>query len=334
MKAIRSILLLLAAVAVCLTAVPNGAQAAVPIDLTRPCNLTLVTADFPSAFTGPVGDISGKLYRIADMTASGTFRLLPDYSGISLPNNIIGENHADVWLASAEAAASCVTDRKLPSDRDLTLQWREDSILSGNTESLSAGVYLVILEDGDSHLFTCRFQPFLVVLPGNLLRQTGTGPDIWQYDVEAILKPEWKRKTGNLLIRKKMERFCTLSEDASFVFLVEGRESSGELVYSNVVSIRLNKAGTEETLLTGLPAGLLISVREIYSGNAYTLVSQEEIQTEIIPDDTEKEPAIAEFVNRWNGGLTPGTAAVNRFYPAEDRSHWEWEPLEDNNLQD
>ena len=52
MKAIRSILLLLAAVAVCLTAVPNGAQAADPIDLTRPCNLTLVTADFPSAFTG------------------------------------------------------------------------------------------------------------------------------------------------------------------------------------------------------------------------------------------------------------------------------------------
>lgn len=331
MKASRMLLLFLTVVGLYLAIIPEYAQAAEPIDLTRPCALSLYSSDFPASFTGKMEDLSGKLYRIADVTIRGTYHLLPAFEEIVLPEESPGKDQAERWIKAAEDAMVQVNTHRPEPIGTFRLQWELTGKLSGSAQSLLPGMYLVVLEDGNSELFTCRFQPFLVALPGNLFRQTGAGEDQWIYDVEAALKPEWAQKNGALLIRKKLESFCSLYEDANFVFLVEGKDTSGVTVYSNVVSIRLDKAGVREVLLKDIPAGLTVSVKEVYPGSAYTLVSEGEITVAIPPDDTENAPASAEFVNRWNGGLTPGTAAVNRFYRVDDSANWEWEKLKDNN---
>ena len=333
MKASRTLLLFLTVVGLYLVMIPERVQAADPVDLTHSCNLTLYTSDFPESFTGNMDELSGKLYRIADVTRYGTYHSLPAYDGIVLPEAPIGKDRADSWLAAAEEAMVQINANQPEPDGEFTLQWEQTGKLSGSTRKLLPGMYLIVPENGNSELFTCRFQPFLVALPGNLFRQTGAGEDKWIYDVEAALKPKWERKNGSLLIRKKLEGFCSMYEDASFVFLVEGKNAAGAMVYSNVVSIRLDKAGTQEALLKDIPAGLTVSVKEVYAGGAYTLVSEGEITMEIPPDDGANAPAAVEFVNRWDGGLTPGTAAVNRFYRVDGSANWAWEQRRDNNLR-
>ena len=285
MKAIR-ICLLLGTVILLLTGVgPGQTYAAEAIDLSRPCSLTLYTRSSPeSGEAGEYADlysiprIGGKLYRVADVSFTGAYRSRAPFEALNIPALTAPDKEAwaSLWEDTADKAAAIV--EALPSvspDASVTLTPTEDgSGILGTVRKLDPGMYLVILEDAQSPVFTYRFRPFLAAVPGNLYWETqDESKDAWIYDVSAALKPEWERRTGKLIIRKTVERYADMDGSADFVFLVESRDADGKILYSNVVTIRHQDAGTQEAVLTDVPAGLTVTVTEVYSGASYALVS-------------------------------------------------------------
>lgn len=156
--------------------------------------------------------------------------------------------------------------------------------------------------------------------------------DAWVYEVTAVLKPEWERRNGTLIIRKTVDRYADMDGSADFVFLVESRDEDGNILYSNVVSIRHQDAGTQEAVLTDVPAGLTVTVTEVYSGASYTLTSAPSQSVIVTAQDSGQDAAAVEFVNTWNGKLGQETAAVNRFTHTQGEDAWVWERGTDNNL--
>ena len=343
MKAIR-ICLLLGAVILLLTGVgPEQTYAAGAIDLPRPCSLTLYTRSSPeSGEAGEYADlysiprIGGKLYRVADVSFTGAYRSRAPFEALNIPALTAPDKEAwaSLWEDTADKAAAIV--EALPSvspDASVTLTPTEDgSGILGTVRELDPGMYLVILEDAQSPVFTYRFRPFLAAVPGNLYWETqDESKDAWIYDVSAALKPEWERRTGKLIIRKTVERYADMDGSADFVFLVESRDADGKILYSNVVTIRHQDAGTQEAVLTDVPAGLTVTVTEVYSGASYTLVSEPSQSVTVTTQDTGEDPATVAFVNTWNGKLTQDIAAVNRFTYTQDEQAWVWQTRADNN---
>ena len=343
MKAIR-ICLLLGAVILLLTGVgPEQTYAAGAIDLSRPCSLTLYTRSSPES--GEAGEhadlysiprIGGKLYRVADVSFTGAYRSRAPFEALNIPALTAPDKEAwaSLWEDTADKAAAIV--EALPSvspDASVTLTPTEDgSGILGTVRELDPGMYLVILEDAQSPVFTYRFRPFLAAVPGNLYWETqDESKDAWIYDVSAALKPEWERRTGKLIIRKTVERYADMDGSADFVFLVESRDADGKILYSNVVTIRHQDAGTQEAVLTDVPAGLTVTVTEVYSGASYTLVSEPSQSVTVTTQDTGEDPATVAFVNTWNGKLTQDIAAVNRFTYTQDEEKWVWDAMADNN---
>ena len=343
MKAIR-ICLLLGAVILLLTGVgPEQTYAAGAIDLSRPCSLTLYTRSSPeSGEAGEYADlysiprIGGKLYRVADVSFTGAYRSRAPFEALNIPALTAPDKEAwaSLWEDTADKAAAIV--EALPSvspDASVTLTPTEDgSGILGTVRELDPGMYLVILEGAQSPVFTYRFRPFLAAVPGNLYWETqDESKDAWIYDVSAALKPEWERRTGKLIIRKTVERYADMDGSADFVFLVESRDADGKILYSNVVTIRHQDAGTQEAVLTDVPAGLTVTVTEVYSGASYTLVSEPSQSVTVTTQDTGEDPATVAFVNTWNGKLTQDIAAVNRFTYTQDEEKWVWDAMADNN---
>lgn len=343
MKAIRTCLLLAAAILLVIGVEPGQTYAAGAIDLSRPCSLTLYTRSSPeSGEAGEYDDlcsipqIRGKLYRVADVSFTGEYRSRAPFEDLHIPALTAPDRDswAALWEETADKAAAIVEAlSSVSSDAAVTLTPLEDgSGILGTARELLPGMYLVILEDAQSPVFTYRFRPFLAAVPGNLYWETqDESRDAWIYDVSAALKPEWERRTGKLIIRKTVERYADMDGSADFVFLVESRDTDGKLLYSNVVAIRHQDAGTQEAVLTDVPAGLTVTVTEIYSGASYTLVSEPSQAVTVTAQDTGQDPAAVEFVNTWNGKLTQDTAAVNRFTYAQGEQAWGWEARADNN---
>lgn len=105
-----------------------------------------------------------------------------------------------------------------------------------------------------------------------------------------------------------------------FVFQVEARkdldhDGEKEVIYSNVVGLEFGAAGQKEVVIGHIPAGAEVTVEEIYSGSAYTLLGTENVKktTVIRPEGSGGGPALVGFTNTYDDRTTYGTGAVNRF---------------------
>ena len=344
MKAIRTCLLLTMVFLLVAAVAPGETRAAGSVDLSRPCSLTLFTQSSPEC--GEEGqysdlctipEIHGKLYRVADMTSTGAFRSRFPFEALNIPTLTAPdqESWAALWEETAGYAAAIVLDSPgMTADCTVTLVPAEDgSGILGTAGDLIPGMYLVLLADAQSPVFTYRFRPFLVAVPGNhYWENREESMDAWVYEVSAVLKPEWERRNGALIIRKTVDRYADMDGSADFVFLVESRDEDGKILYSNAVSIRHQDAGTQEAVLTDVPAGLTVTVTEVYSGASYTLTSAPSQSVIVTAQDSSQEAAAVEFVNTWNGKLGQETAAVNRFTHNQDEDAWVWERCTDNTL--
>ena len=92
MKAIRTCLLLAAAILLVIGVGPRQTYAAGAIDLSRPCSLTLYTRSFPESGEAPdyadlcsIPRISGKLYRVADVSFTGEYRSRAPFEDLHIP---------------------------------------------------------------------------------------------------------------------------------------------------------------------------------------------------------------------------------------------------------
>ena len=130
---------------------------------------------------------------------------------------------------------------------------------------------------------------------------------------------------GDLRIIKYLNKF-ELSEDAIFVFSVEGRIDN-KLVYSNTAAVTFSKehpTGQMSTVLHHIPAGAVVTVTEVYTGSHYELVIPEG------GDGTETTTIVANrtvsvnFTNDYNEEEKGGHGLANIFDPISTDNGWEW----------
>lgn len=219
-----------------------------------------------------------------------------------------------------------VEDKKIAPTADVKVTKPAGAAEStGEINNLETGMYLVQAETVQTSEYTYDFTPYLVSLPNNYYSKENPD-DTWVYDVTTGMKPQQTQRYGDLEIVKDLTEYNASLKDALFVFQVEGTRH-GEKVYSDVVSVKFDKAGKKSVLVKDLPAGTVVTVKEVYAGGSYSNTSGDTQETVIVADGVTDNPASVSFTNTYNGKLIPGTGIVNHFENKD--GEWSWEQQAD-----
>lgn len=320
-------------------------EAPAPLDLTTPCTVTLAPAGSEdAAFTEDIAAagtvVKVDLYLVADAVASTeydtyTFSLAAPFDTLSLSDNPTPAE----WRTLANEAGEIIYNN--PSLVPAV------SGKAGETLTLPApGLYAVIAH-GDLNpyvktvgegtearrmsfvrgaLFDYLYQPELIALPTKSPDASGVvstaNAGEWLYNLSAALKPERERRLGSLEVVKTLLQYDTTSA-ATFVFEVK-IELDGATLSRKVYSLSFSDAGKKSFRLDELPAGAVVTVTEVYSGAAYTLVTAND-QTATIEADTVKSVG---FTNDYTETHRTGGSIENRFTMGSDG--WEWSQHSDS----
>ncbi len=281
------------------------------------------------------------LYRVADVDVTGQkYTTVKPFENVDL-SGISSGTTADEWLEMAAQAAKEENLKAASPIRQVTQ--------AGETtfENLTPGMYLVAPEDSYNPDYTVQytFTPYLTALPssayaiqydadGNPIQDTANSDD-WDYHTTVGLKPEAEPQFGQLKINKILDNFNETLGKATFVFQVEGRDEDGNLAYSEVVSTTHESLATETVVLDQIPAGIRVSVEEVYSGASYETVGNKVWSDILIWSDAAVDHAAGgtvngeviqtaevSFQNRYDGGNRGGYGVTNEFTNGGDG--WEW----------
>lgn len=307
-----SAILLAFAVALSVFVLP-GVWAASAIDVDRKdCSVEFsVGGEYKELNTN---DLSVKLYRVASVDKAGAYTPVSDFSGLDL-SALSRENKdsAATWLKRAQAAEDMVTDN--------TAVAADPTIKNGKAtvKNLKTGLYLVSVEQLVTPNYVYTFTPYLISLPNNYYSGEGTS-DAWVYNLtgdNAIgLKPEQQQRTGDLIINKTLKnQNTTFGDKATFVFQID--ITNGDKKESKVEALTFDAVGDQSVHLTGLPAGAVVKVTEVYSGASYDLKSDNGVETVIKANDeySQADAPVAEvsFVNDVNNSTNGGYGVINHF---------------------
>ncbi len=327
----------IAAVALLATgfAVPS-LKAADSIDLQKSCSLTLSVDSSTEYGQDLLQDnvaVEVAAYKVADVTRDGTFEASGIFKDLKLVDlktdtkdwkDTVSEAWKDVSAEASDILKESKEEKSAPVADGTTTLYNGTGVMT----DLSAGLYLVVASDADSESYSYKFTPYLISLPGNVYRQTGTGEDAWIYDTEAGFKPERSERYGSLKIVKTVTNFDTTKGRQTFVFQVDGTKD-GELVYSNVVSIDFDgsELPTREVILEKIPVGCDITVTEVYSGASYSVSSEAVVTPGIIVADQVLE---ADFTNTTNNDRKGGFGTCNKFEYNKENQEWSWSRMTDS----
>ncbi len=293
---------------------PGIAYGAPGIDLEKRCSVAFVLdGTYEELHTM---ELSIRLYQVAEVKESGAFEALADYQALAKDLLAVDEHTtATIWEQMAETAAE-IAAASADSPAVVTMQ---DG--AAKAENLSTGLYLVMVEPVEATVYSYTFAPYLVALPGNSYAETGS--DEWEYDVEARLKPDRADLYGTLTIEKTLDSYNATLGGASFVFRIEAVKENKK-VYSDVVSLTFDGAGSKSITLEAIPAGAEVTVTEVYSGAGYQAVSASTQQVQIVASGAAQAQAKAAFRNTYDGRLNSGSGIVNHFTHEEDGT-WNWQ---------
>lgn len=302
------------------SAVISRVQAAVEIDTNQK---GIVTFQLDGEFEELKElEIPVKLYQVAELDTSGAYKALTGFEDLKL-EEITSETTAAEWEEKATLASEIIDGKEnAQEDTSCTLTGG-----TGKVEELSLGMYLVKAETVLSPEYEYSFTPYLISVPNNYWATTGD--DTWVYDVTTGLKPGQENRLGSLIIEKQLDSYNATLGPASFVFQVEG-EKDYEQVYSNVVSIVFDGAGTKSVQIDELPAGATFTVTEIYSGASYTLTTAPSQTAKIIAEGEEGSPVSVSFTNTYDERMNGGASIVNHFTNTD--GVWDWQQQTDSTV--
>ena len=305
-------------------------KAAGPIIQDQVCKLTVsvdasILGDTANAEDFTVMSIPVEIYKVADVSVSGEFTAAEAFSDIDFNVAMNQDTNAATW---EELAAKAVEKLEASEEQPAAV-----GTLTGGTpvvfQDLSVGMYLVMPEDtmnGDASV-KYVFTPYLTALPSSTYTLTGAGSDEWQYDREISLKGETEHQFGKLTIQKTLENYNTTLDKMTCVFEIEGKDAEENVVYSNVASITLDSADAQHSVtIENIPAGLDVTVTEVYTGASYEVVGESVKSTTIVSDagvEAGNAQASVAFRNRYNGGNRGGYGVTNAFKILEN-GDWEW----------
>lgn len=311
-------------------------QAAGAIDTGAKCSLTVTVEE--SEYAKDFNDMSipVAVYKVADVDSVGKYTAARAFAGMDF-SKISSTTTAEEWMELGKQAEEIrVKAEPAPEPSgEVTVQKEAGSTepAKGTIRDLATGMYLVVPAETYNKDYTVKyvFNPYLTALPGNPYASSGgEGSDEWDYNPVIGLKAEGEPQTGKLIITKTLENYNETLGKTSFVFEITGRDSAGNLVYSNVVSTTHEGPGDQSVTLEGLPAGITVTVKEVYEGASYELDSPKVVDGILIWSDVAVDAGLGEtasvtFRNKYDGGNRGGYGVTNQF-DSDGNGGWTWEP--------
>ena len=304
----------IAIAAIALFSLPCGSIfARTHIDIDKKCSITvdipdtwedLYTVDFPV-----------ELYRVADVDENDVYTATKQFDELAKSiSDISSKTTADDWEKMAKTAADIADKGSLTADEAIDV-----SNGRGNVTGVKTGLYLVYAKPANSARFGYTFVPYLISAPNNEFAMTGSGSDSWIYDdIDIELKPEQTGLMGSLQINKTLKTYNTALGEPVFAFDVEAYDRDGNVVFSDIASIRFDSTGAKSVVIDNIPAGSRVIVKEVYAAGSYQVTSSDSIETQIVAGET----ADVDFTNDYNDKLIYSTGVVNHF--EYDGTGWEW----------
>lgn len=302
-------------------------RAATAIDMTEKCS---VSFELDTTGTGSFDELTDlavpiSLYQVATVNEYGEYTANAGFESLKL-DAISSETTAAEWEQKA-ADAMAILGEDTAADYSTVIAEEETAASIHNVEM---GMYLVVADEVQSAYYTYSFTPYLLAVPNNYYYDNGS--DDWIYNITSGLKPEQTERYGDLVINKTLSSYNATLGDASFVFQVEATGLNGDTVYSDVVSLVFDAAGTKSVTIENIPAGAQVTVTEVYSGASYSLTADtaQTQQVQIVADGEEGAPVSVSFENEYNESLNGGSSVENHFNytePADpaDTGTWSWE---------
>lgn len=317
-------------------------HAANEVDKNKACSLT-VSVEIGSASGSNDAyledfnqmSIPVSIYRVADVDITGQ-HFTPEDAFARLDLRVIDRKGssltAEDWQKLAQQADRIRTEASLLADHSTTVKKQEGGSQAayGVISGLLPGMYLVVPEASYNPDYTVlyEFSPYLTALPGSSYTSEGTGSDEWVYDTAIGLKPDARPQFGALHIRKTLENYNETLGKTTFVFRIIGKDKDGVIQYEEVESMTFSAAGSDTVTLEHIPAGLTLTVTEVYSGASYTVVGSKEATTVVWSDAAVEagagSAAEVSFTNRYDGGNRGGYGVTNRFQ-SDGSGGWIWE---------
>lgn len=308
-------------------------KAAGPVVQDRDCELTVAVDTTETVWGVGVGagtsaedfenmTVSVNVYKVADMNVSAEFTSTTGFEDLDF-NVVMEDSNAATWENLAAEAVQRLEGVKPTAT---------ENIEKGNPAvigSLGVGMYLIVPQETFNSDSTRKyvFTPYLTALPSSDYTQTGAGSDDWQYDRTIYLKGEAQPQFGKLTINKTLQNYNATLGLTTSVFEIVGKDAQDNVVYTNVASVTHDGAGEQSVTLENIPAGIIVTVTEVYAGASYEIVG-ENVQTTTIVSDAavglEKPAASAAFTNRYNGGNDSGYGLMNEFKAGDEEGVWEW----------
>lgn len=318
--------LTLAAITVLSAAGLSSVYGALGVETAKKCSLTFTLDGTEFAELRSL-EIPVDVYKVADITEEAVYDTAKytAFADLGL-EKVSSTTTAEEWAQMAEKAMKTVEDKEIEPTEKVKVTKPEGAAEStGVINNLETGMYLVQAETVQTSEYTYDFTPYLVSLPNNYYSKKNSD-DRWVYDVTTGMKPQQTQRYGDLEIVKDLTEYNASLKDALFVFQVEGTRH-GEKVYSDVVSIKFDEAGKKSVLVEDLPAGTVVTVKEVYAGGSYSNTSGDTQETVIVAEGVTDHPASVSFTNTYNGKLIPGTGIVNHFENKD--GEWSWEQQTD-----
>lgn len=262
-----------------------------------------------------------KVYKVADVNASAEFTSTAEFEGLDF-NIVMKDANAATWEDLAKAAVEKLGNVEPTKTGEIANG--NPTVISG----LDVGMYLIVPQETFNSDYTRKyvFTPYLTALPSSDYTQTGAGSDDWQYDRTIYLKGEAQPQFGKLTINKTLSNYNETLGLTTSVFEIVGKDAQGNVVYTNVASITHNGAGTESVTIENIPAGIKVTVTEVYAGASYEIDGENVKIATIVSDEavgTGNAEASVAFTNKLNGGHDSGYGLMNEFKAGED-GDWEW----------
>lgn len=313
-------------------------QAAKGIDLNQECTLTV------SADVGDTGmymedfnrmEIPVSAYRVADVDITGQ-RFTPVQAFSEMSFSKINEHPEEVsaadWQELSGQADEICKKASLTTDWTTTLVCTDEisGVAKGEITGLMPGLYLIAADAVYNPEYTAQYQftPYLTALPSSQYTLEGAGSDEWMYEVTVGLKPEAVPQYGKLNITKILRNYNETLGRTTFVFHIVGTDRYGVTQYEEVESMTYTAAGSNTITLEHIPAGLNVTVTEVYSGASYTIEGSSSdtalVWSEAAINAGAAQEASVTFTNSYDGGNRGGYGVTNHF-ESDGNGGWTWE---------
>ncbi len=342
----------LAAFALAVTAVVgtpalDGTARAV-VDVTKSCALTVNPVDPGNkelAEDLKTAKVVIDLYKVARAVPDSvydtyTYEFQGAYAGLKYSGKPDNEEWSRLSAQAARIALSGQTPEisGQPASEKITVPEGGLYLVVARGSDISDYITTVTNESGEETMdtiansaeYTYTFSPSLVSLPskeaepGQPANTAGTGD--WLYDVTVSLKPERAIRFGSLEIVKTLQQY-EVKDPATFVFQVDAT-LRGEKVFSDVVSISFTPGSPNQKSkrIDNLPVSAEVTVKEVYSGAVYHVVTSD-TQTAVIPAN---DVVSVGFTNDYSTTDKGGGAVTNNFTYSASENKWDWIKIPDD----